>query len=137
MAAPASKAAVGAKGQSAKGAPGTSSSGAATAGNGAGGNRTGNSLGFKGGESQGLKLQSGYAPFHSSQAQGTGGKAGERQGGGGKSRSAQVEGSANFGTGGGSFAFVPATGGATAAAGGSQLAQNYSAALGWLEQLPW
>jgi hypothetical protein len=134
-AAPASKAAAGAKGQSA-GAPGTSSSGAATAGNGAGGNRTGESLGFKGSESQGLKLQSGYAPFQAGKGKASSGKAGERQGGGGKSRSAQVEGSANFG-GGGDFAFVPATGGATGATGGSQLAQSYAAALGWLKQLPW
>ena len=136
LAAPASKAAAGAKGQSSQGAPGTSSSGAATAGNGAGGNRSGESLGFKGEESQGLKLQSGYAPFHGAKGAGNGGKSGQRQGGGGKSRSAQVEGSASFGAG-GSFAFVPATGGATPAAGGSQLAQSYSAALAWLEQLPW
>jgi uncharacterized membrane protein YgcG len=135
--APASKAAAAAKGSGAVGAPGTSTKGQSTAGNGVGGNRTGHSRGVEGAESKGLKLQAGYAPYRAAKAGENGGKSGERQGAGGKARTGTAEGGSEFGSGGGSFAFVPATGGAAAGGSGSQLAQNYSTALSWLERLPW
>jgi hypothetical protein len=133
--APASKAA-GAQQGSSQESPETGSPGGNTAGNGAGGNRTGKSRENEGIRSKGLKLQAGYAPFHSGKGGNPKGKTGLREGGGGKARTGTAEGAVE---GNGTFAFVPATGGAApgGAAGGDGLAQSYLEALTFLEKLAW
>jgi hypothetical protein len=133
--APASKAA-GAQPGSSQESPETGSPGGNTAGNGAGGNRTGKSRENEGIKSKGLKLQAGYAPFHSAKGGESKGKTGLREGGGGKARTGTAEGEVE---GNGTFAFVPATGGASpsGAGAGQGLAQSYLEALTFLEKLAW
>jgi hypothetical protein len=132
--APASKAATNVKSGSSQQSPETGTPGGNTAGNGAGGNKQGRSREVEGTQSKGLKLQAGYAPYKSPQGGLSKGGTGNRQGGGGKARTGQTEGATK---GNGTFSFVPATGGAVANGGEGGLAQSYSAALGFLERLPW